>query len=125
MTEERDSKAEERMRVILDHLAGRLTATQAALDLAVSRKTFYEWLDRVHEGIYQALKDRPGGRPPNPVDPEKERLLEDLETLEKERQVLEGRLRIQEAMRQTFEEMHEGALPRKKKRETQTDGRGS
>ena len=46
MTEEQDPKAEERMRVILDHLAGKLTATQAALELGVSRKTFYEWLER-------------------------------------------------------------------------------
>ena len=57
----------------------------------------------------------------NPVDPEKERLKEDLETLEKERGVLEGRLRIQEAIRQTFEDLQNGAPPPKKKREAKTD----
>lgn len=105
MTEERDPKAEERMRTILEHLAGRLTATQAALDLGVSRKTFYEWLDRAKGAIYVSLKDRPGGRPSNPADPEKERLQAELEALEKERVVLESRLRIQEAVRQTIEGM--------------------
>lgn len=117
MNEDRDPKAEERMRVILEHLAGRKTATQAAMDLRVSRKTFYEWLDRVREGIYQAVKDRPGGRPPEPVDPEKEQLQKDLETLEKERVVLEGRLRIQEAIRQTIEELRDRTPQPKKKRE--------
>ena len=119
---EQDPKAEERMRVILDHLAGKVTATQAALDLGVSRKTFYEWLERGKEAMRSALTDRPGGRPPNPVDPEKDRLQAELETLEKDRQVLEGRLRIQEAIRQTFEELqNESPLP-KKKREARADG---
>ena len=119
---EQDPKAEERMRVILDHLAGKVTATQAALDLGVSRKTFYEWLERGKEAMRSALTDRPGGRPPNPVDPEKDRLQAELETLEKDRQVLEGRLRIQEAIRQTFEDLQsESPLP-KKKREARTDG---
>lgn len=120
---EQDPKAEERMRVILDHLAGKLTATQAALDLGVSRKTFYEWLERGKEAMRSALTDRPGGRPPNPVDPEKDRLQAELETLEKDRQVLEGRLRIQEAIRQTFEELQSGTPLPKKKREARADGR--
>ena len=118
MTEQQDPKAEERMRVILDHLAGKLTATQAALDLGVSRKTFYEWLERATEAMRSALMDRPGGRPLNPVDPEKERLQEELKSLEKDRLVLESRLRIQEAIRQTFEAMQTGSPPPKKKRET-------
>lgn len=117
MTEEQDPKAEERMRVILDHLAGKLTATQAALDLGVSRKTFYEWLERGKEAMRSALTDRPGGRPSNPVDPEKERLQDEVETLEKERVILEGRLRIQEAVRQTLENMRKAAAAPKKKRE--------
>lgn len=122
MTEEQDPKAEERMRVILDHLAGKLTATQAALDLGISRKTFYEWLERGKEAMRSALMDRPGGRPLNPVDPEKERLQKGLETLEKERGVLEGRLRIQEAIRQTFENLRNGSSLPKKKREARADG---
>lgn len=117
MTEERDPKAEQRMRVVLDHLAGKLTATQAALDLGVSRKTFYEWLERGKEAMRSALMDRPGGRPSNPVDPEKERLQNELKSLEKDRLVLESRLRIQEAIRQTFEELQNGSSPPKKKRE--------
>jgi len=121
LTEERDPKAEERMRVILEHWAGRKNATEAATDLRVSRKTFYEWLDRAKDGIYQAVKDRHGGRPPEPVDTEKEELRQEVETLEKERAVLEGRLRIQQAIRQTVEELR---APLGKKKEAGTDGPG-
>ena len=117
MTEEPEAKGEERLRVILDHLAGKLTATEAALDLGVSRKTFYEWLDRGKEAMRTALMDRPGGRPPKPADPEKERLLEELSTVEKERLVLESRLRIQEAIRETLEEQEGESSRGKKKRE--------
>ena len=114
MTESEDPKAQERQRVILEHLRGRLSATQAAFSLGMSRKTFYEWLERAMDGMFSALRDRPTGRPPHPVDPEKERLLEELETLEKERLVLESRLRIQEAIRQTLNEI-QGEVPPKKK----------
>lgn len=117
MTESEDPKAQERQRVILEHLRGHLNATEAALSLGMSRKTFYEWQDRALSGMLMALQDRPTGRPPHPVDPEKEQLLEELDTLEKERIVLENRLRIQEAVRQTLNEMRGTAPPPKKKRE--------
>ena len=115
MTESEDPKAQERQRVILEHLRGRLSATQAALSLGMSRKTYYEWLERAMGGMRAALRDRPSGRPPQPADPEKAQLLEELETLEKERLVLESRLRIQEAVRQTLNEMQGASSPPKKK----------
>jgi transposase len=117
LTGQEDPKAHRRMQVILDYLAGRLNVTQAAQMLNVSRKTFYEWLERAREGMFQALRDRESGRPPGPAaDVEKEKLLETLEQADKDRQVLENRLRIQEAFRQTIEEMHNGLPQRKKKR---------
>ena len=74
MNEQEDPKVLARQRVILDVLAGRLTATQAAVELGVSRKTYYEWQERGLAALRAALRDRPGGRPPLPVDPEKEQL---------------------------------------------------
>lgn len=118
--EETDQRAEKRMQVILNHLSGKINATQAALELGVSRKTFYEWLERARMGMFHALKDRPTGRPPDAVDPEKERLQEELRRQEKEQVVLESRLRIQEAIRETLEESAEP----KKKREAGTEGNG-
>lgn len=116
MTEQEDLKAQKRMQVILDHLAGRINATQSAQELGVSRKTFYEWLERARDAVYLSQKERTGGRPPDPVDSEKEELLEELEQAKKDRLVLENRLRIQEVIRQTIEDMHNGSsLPKKKR----------
>ena len=117
MTDTEEPKAQERQRVILEHLRGQLSATQAALELGMSRKTFYEWLQRAMVGMLSALQDRPTGRPAQSMDPEKKQLLEELETLEKERLVLENRLRIQEAIRQMLNELQGEASPPKKKRE--------
>lgn len=116
MTEEEDSKARERQRVILEVLAGRMTATQAALELGVSRKTYYEWQERALAAMRAALRDRPGGRPPIPVDPQKDQLQATVDTLEKERLVLEGRLRIQQAIRETLGALRPETPPPKKKR---------
>lgn len=97
-----DLKAQQRMQVILAHLAGQMNATEAALNLGISRKTFYEWLDRARAGMLAALADRPTGRPAQPVDPQQVALQAELERLAKERSVLEGRLRIQEAIREVL-----------------------
>ena len=117
MNESEDLKAQARQQVILEHLSGRLNATQAAQALGVSRKTFYEWLERALSAMRAALRDRPGGRPMKPVDPEKDQLQATVETLEKERLVLEGRLRIQEAIRETLGAMQQAESLPKKKRE--------
>ena len=109
-----EPKALARQRAILEVLAGRMNVTQAASELGISRKTFYEWQDRGLSGMREALRDRPGGRPPQPVDPKKEHLQATVETLEKERRVLEGRLRIQEAIRETLSELRPEPPPKKK-----------
>ena len=91
------------MQAILAHLAGQLNATEAAQTLGISRKTFYQWLDRARAAMLAALADRPTGRPGQPVDPQQAALQAELERLAKERSVLEGRLRIQEAIRQVLD----------------------
>ena len=112
VSEQEDPKVLARQRVILDVLAGRLTVTQAALELGVSRKTFYEWQERALAAMRTALRDRPGGRPPLPVDLEKEQLQATVANLEQERLILEGRLRIQQVIREALTE----PLALKKKR---------
>jgi transposase len=116
LSEEEDPKALARQRVILDVLAQRMNVTQAALELGISRKTFYEWQARGLAGMRAGLRDRPGGRPPLPADPQKEHLQATVESLEKERLVLEGRLRIQQAIRETLGERRPGTPGPKKKR---------
>lgn len=114
MTAESDPKADERMRVILEHLAGRASATEAATELGVSRKTYYEWLERARGAMREALTDRPGGRPPNPADPEKEQLQETVKALERDRAMLESRLRIQQVFRETLDSLTREAGSKKK-----------
>ena len=114
---ETERKAQEWQRVILDVAAGRLSATQAAEQMGVSRKTYYEKQERAFTAMLEALKDRPTGRPGNPVDPEKEELLEELEGARKAQELLSSRLRIQEVMRKAL--LESGAhLPTGKKKRT-------
>ncbi len=111
----KDEKAQKRTAVILEHLGGRLNATEAARELGVSRKTFYDWLERARKAIFQAMEDRPTGRPPHPEDSQNQLLLQEVKTLEKERTVLAARLRIQEAARQAFADMQGRESAAKKK----------
>jgi transposase len=108
-TQIEDPKAQQRLQVVLAHLAGQLNATQAADQLGISRKTFCEWLHRAQAAMLAALQDRPTGRPLKPVDPQKEALQTQLEQAEKDRRVLEGRLRIQQAVRETLSAREDAA----------------
>jgi transposase len=97
-TSEEDPKVQQRMKVILAHLAGQINATQAAQAMDVSRPTFYGWRKRARTAVLSALVDRPTGRPPQPVDPQKEELRSEVEHMKLGHCVLENRLRIQEAI---------------------------
>ena len=107
-----DQKAKQRAEVILKVQLKEMTATEGAEALGVSRKTFYEWQERGLAALRAALRDRPGGRPPLPVDPEKEQLQATVANLEHERHILEGRLRIQEVIRDVLAET---PAPKKKR----------
>jgi transposase len=78
--------------------SGLLTATEAARQLGVSRKTYYKRENRALSGLMDGLKDRESGRPGMVIDPEKERLLETVETLENELERLRQTLRIREVI---------------------------
>jgi transposase len=94
MTTLEDDRAGERLRVILEQMGGRLTSAEAAGQLGVSRKTFYEWREKALRGMEEALRDGDPGRPPNPVDPEKEQLRERESGLQRENARLRCQLRI-------------------------------
>lgn len=96
--EEEKKLARERAAVILMVRSGRLTATEGAERLGVSRKTYYEWEDRALTGMAQALENQAPGRPPLPVDPEKEELQREVEDLKKKLLLAEQTIEVKDLL---------------------------
>ena len=82
--EEKREKARRRAEVIWAVRSGQITAVEGAIQLGVSRKTYYKWEERALAGMVQALTDEESGRPEKPVDQEKEELKQRVNVLEKE-----------------------------------------
>ena len=89
-----DEKTKLRAQLLLEVMAGKITATRAAARLGVSRKTWHDWQNRGLEALTGAMQDHPTGRPPQPVDEEKERLRQELRAKEAENAELAQSLRI-------------------------------
>ena len=62
------------MQAVLEVWAGRRTATEAAAQLKISRKTYYAWEARALAGMRQALQRGEPGRPGKARDPHTEAL---------------------------------------------------
>jgi transposase len=90
--------ARQRALVILQVHGGTLTAKQGAKLLGVSRKTYYEWEEKSLRAMALALENRPSGRPPLPVDPEKELLRERIQELEKKLDLAEKTIEVKELL---------------------------
>lgn len=98
MSKAMDRKQLQRAELILKVQGGQMTATAAARQLGVSRKTYYEWEKRGLAGLMEAVADRAGGRPSNPVHAEVEALRKKQERLLLENELLEMRLGIHKLM---------------------------
>jgi len=90
--------ARERASIILQVRSGVLTATEGAERLGISRKTYYEWEERALGAMAGALEDRPAGRPPAPVDEEKEELRRRVGELEKKLFLAEKTIEVKEVL---------------------------
>jgi transposase len=90
--------ARRRAALIVQVQCGQITATEAAAQLGVSRKTYYEWEKRALNAMVSALQDRSGGRPATPSDPEKTTLQEQKQDLQEQLQVLEQTLAIRQQL---------------------------
>jgi len=62
----------------------------------ISRKTYYEWEEKSLKAMALALENHPPGRPPVPVDEEKETLRERVRELEKKLDVAKKITRVKE-----------------------------
>ena len=96
--EKEQKRARERALVILQVRGGTLTAKQGAKLLGVSRKTYYEWEEKSLKAMAQALENRPPGRPPALMDPEKEALRERIQELEKKLDLAEKTIEVKELL---------------------------
>jgi transposase len=94
--------ARERALVILQVRSGVLTAKEGAQLLGISRKTYYEWEEKSLKAMALALENRPGGRPPTPVDEEKGALGERIRELEEKLYLAEKSIKVKELLG-TFE----------------------
>jgi transposase len=94
--EKEQKLARERALVILQVRSGALTAKEGAKLLGVSRKTYYEWEEKSLKAMALALENHPAGRPPVPVDEEKETLRERIQELEKKLDVAKKTTTVKE-----------------------------
>jgi transposase len=82
-----------------------LSAQEAARQLGISRKTYYKWERRALAAMVEALGNREVGRPPRPIDPEKQ-------ALERQTQELQAKLEVLEQTEQIRQRL--GLLDKKK-----------
>lgn len=70
--------------LILKVRSGLMSASEAARQLKISRKTYYKWEQRGLEAMLEALCERSSGRPPGGADGEKEQMQRRIRELERE-----------------------------------------
>lgn len=87
---------EELAQLIMQVRAGSLTATAAARQLGISRKTYYQWEARALQGLLTALQPGQPGRPAHQPDAEQQRLAQENQRLQQELEIVQQRLRIKE-----------------------------
>jgi transposase-like protein len=90
--------ARQRAQLIMQVRSGVVTAEAAARQLGISRKTYYKWERRALTAMVAALGNRDQGRPPCPIDPEKEALRHQTQELQAKLQVLEQTERLRQLL---------------------------
>ena len=93
-----ESAEREELLLIMRVQVDQLTASEAARQMGVSRKTFYQRAQRGLEGMVAALAPRPVGRPGQAQDAEKEALLAQMAQLQREKLELQRLLRTREVL---------------------------
>lgn len=124
--EQTEELARQRAAVIWRVRSGAITARQGARELGVSRKTYYQWEARAMEGMMEALKNQPAGRPVRidaPQQQEQQLLTSRIQTLEQEltvaRQTVEVRNILDAFHRQQEKNAARGLREKKRQPERQ------
>jgi len=92
--------ARQRAQLIMQVRSGLLSAQEAARQLGISRKTYYKWERRALAAMVEALGNREPGRPPLPIDPEKQALERQAQELQAKLEGLEQREQIRQRLEQ-------------------------
>jgi transposase len=87
-----------RAELIMKVRCGLMSASQAAEQLGVSRKTYYKWEERGLSGLLSSLEDQSGGRPSRPVDLEKQSLEQELARARRENAVLQHKMELKDVL---------------------------
>ena len=86
------------VQLILQVRTGSLTATAAARQLGISRKTYYQWEARALQGMLAALQPGQAGRPSSPPDTKQQQLVQENQRLQQELEIVQQRLHIRERL---------------------------
>jgi transposase len=103
-----ESAEREELLLIMRVQTDQLTASEAARQMGVSRKTFYQRMQRGLAGMAAALAPRPAGRPGKELDAEKEALLAQTAQLQGEKLKLQRILRVRELLQKARVEDGQG-----------------
>jgi predicted DNA-binding protein (UPF0251 family) len=104
--------ARKRALLIMQVRSGQISAKEAARQLGVSRKTYYQWEQKALNGMMEALQNGLSGRPVQQKDQEKETLQKKVVALEKKLTVAEQTVEVRDLLHEL--EQQEGLVRKKK-----------
>jgi transposase len=87
-----------RAEMIMKVRCGLLTATQAAKELGVSRKTYYKWEKRGLSALLDGLAEKDRGRPSPPQDSRQQELLHQIEQLRRDNDLLTQKMALKDIL---------------------------
>jgi transposase len=95
-SQSKQTGARQRAQVIMKVRCGLMTASQAATELGVSRKTYYKWEQRGLAALLDGVTDQEPGRPEKPDTTAEQNLEKQLAELRRENQLLEQKMTLKD-----------------------------
>lgn len=90
--------ARKRAQIIMKVNCGLMTASQAARELNISRKTYYKWEKKGLGALLGSVTDQQAGRPEKEKNLEQEKLKAQLDQALKENQLLQHRMVLKDIL---------------------------
>lgn len=90
------ASARKRAELIMKVRCGLMSASQAAAELGVSRKTYYKWERKGLAGMLESVCDRPAGRHRQGPEARETTLEKQLAQMRREKEVLQQRMALKD-----------------------------